>query len=130
MQAMGRSLLLQREMVVSGRWWAESIWGEILEAMPPWVITQLEIWKQLIEAIEEQLRKIEGELRAGAPRRLIFGEGELTHELLARELIDPERFRNSRQVANYFGLCPRESTSDQRRRLGAITSTVTRACAA
>ena len=76
MQAMGRSLLLQREMVVSGRWWAESIWGEILEAMPPWVITQLEIWKQLIEAIEEQLRKIEGELRAGAPRRLIFGEGE------------------------------------------------------
>ena len=121
MQAMGRSLLLQREMVVSGRWWAESIWGEILEAMPPWVITQLEIWKQLIEAIEEQLRKIEGELRAGAPRRLIFGEGELTHELLARELIDPERFRNSRQVANYFGLCPRESTSDQRRRLGAIT---------
>jgi transposase len=36
-------------------------------------------------------------------------------------LIDPERFRNSRQVANYFGLCPSESTSDQRRRLGAIT---------
>ena len=36
-------------------------------------------------------------------------------------MIDPERFRNSRQVANYFGLCPRESTSDQRRRLGAIT---------
>jgi transposase len=24
-------------------------------------------------------------------------------------------------VANYFGLCPSESTSDQRRRLGAIT---------
>ena len=36
--------------------------------MPPWVITQLEIWKQLIEAIEEQLRKIEASerwLRAG-----------------------------------------------------------------
>ena len=95
--------------------------GEILEAMPPWVIAQLEIWKQLIEAIEKQLRKIEGELRAGAPRKLIFGEGELTHELLARELIDPERFRNARQVGNYFGLCPSESTSDQRRRLGPIT---------
>ena len=121
MQAMGRSLLLQREMVVSGRWWAKSIWGEILEAMPPWVIAQLEIWKQLIEAIEKQLRKIEGELRAGAPRKLIFGEGELTHELLARELIDPERFRNARQVGNYFGLCPSESTSDQRRRLGPIS---------
>jgi transposase len=121
LQAMGRSLLLQREMVVSGRWWAESIWGEILQEMPGWVITQLESLKPIIEAIEEQLRKIEAELRAAAPRKLIFGEGELTHELLTRELIDPERFRNSRQVGNYFGLCPSESTSAERRRLGAIT---------
>ena len=121
MQAMGRSLLLQREKVVSGRWWAESIWAEILQEMAPWVLAQLEIWKQLSEAIEERLRKIEGELRAEAPRKLLFGEGELTDELLARELIDPERFRNSRQVANYFGLCPRDSTSDQRGRLGPIT---------
>jgi transposase len=60
-------------------------------------------------------------LRAGAPRQLIFGEGELTHELWARALIDPKRFRQSRQVGNYFGLCPSESTSDQRRRMGAIT---------
>jgi transposase len=120
-QAMGRSLLLQREMVVSGRWWAQCPWRGILKAMPAWVIAQLESLKPIIEAIEEQLRKIEAELRAAAPRQLIFGEGELTHELLARELIDPERFRNSRQVGNYFGLCPSESTSDQRRRLGPIT---------
>ena len=93
MQAMGRSLLLQREMVVSGRWWAESIWGEILPEMPAWVMAQLEIWKKIIEGIEEQLRKIEAELRAEAPRKLIFGEGELTDELLARELLDPRRFR-------------------------------------
>lgn len=61
--------------------------------MPPWVITQLESWQVIIEAIEEQLGKIEAELRAAAPRKLLFGEGELTHELLARELIDPARFR-------------------------------------
>ena len=41
--------------------------------------------------------------------------------LLARELTDPQRFANSPQVANYFGLCPSESTSDERRRLGSIT---------
>jgi transposase len=121
LQAMGRSLLLQREMVVHGRWWAEGTWLEILKAMPPWVIAQLESLKAVIAVLEEQLRKIEAELRAAAPRKLIFGEGELTHELLARELIDPQRFRNSRQVGNYFGLCPSESTSDQRRRLGPIT---------
>ena len=93
----------------------------MVKAVPKWVITQLESWKAIIEVIEEQLGKIEAELRAAAPRKLIFGEGELTHELLARELIDPQRFRNSRQVGNYFGLCPSESTSDQRRRMGAIT---------
>jgi transposase len=118
---MGRSLLLQKEMVVHGRWWTEGTWLEILKAMPPWVIAQLESLKAVIAVLEEQLRKIEAELRAAAPRKLIFGEGELTHELLARELIDPQRFRNSRQVGNYFGLCPSESTSDQRRRLGPIT---------
>ena len=113
LQAMGRSLLLQKEMVVHGRWWAEGTWLEILKAMPPWVIAQLESLKAVIAVLEEQLRKIEAELRAAAPRKLIFGEGELTHELLARELIDPQRFRNSRQVGNYFGLCPSESTSER-----------------
>lgn len=120
-QAIGRSLLLNWEMPVRGRWWTQLGWPGMIKAVPPWVITQLESWKPIAEAIEEQLGKIEAELRAGAPRQLIFGEGELTHELLARELIDPRRFRNARQVGNYFGLCPRESTSAERRRLGAIT---------
>jgi transposase len=91
------------------------------KAVPAWVITHLESWKPIAEAIEKQLDKIEAELRAAAPRKLIHGEGELSHELLARELIDPHRFRNARQVGNYFGLCPSESTSAERRRLGAIT---------
>ena len=120
-QAIGRSLLLNWELPVRGRWWRQLGWPGMVKAVPPWVITQLESWKPIAEAIEEQLGKIEAELRAGAPRQLIFGEGELTHELLARELIDPRRFRNARQVGNYFGLCPSESTSGQRRRLGAIT---------
>ena len=92
LQAIGRSLLLNWEMPVSGRWWAELSWPGIVKAVPPWVIAQLESWKPVIEAIEEQLAKIEAELRAAAPRQLIFGEGELTHELLARELIDPRAF--------------------------------------
>ena len=32
-----------------------------------------------------------------------------------------ERFKNARQVGNYFGLCPSESSSGERRRLGSIT---------
>jgi transposase len=120
-QAMGRSLLVNWELPVQGRWWAQLHEPGMAKAVPAWVITHLESWKPIAEAIEKQLDKIEAELRAAAPRKLIHGEGELTHELLARELIDPHRFRNARQVGNYFGLCPSESTSAERRRLGAIT---------
>jgi transposase len=121
MQAMGRSLLLQRAMAVRGRWWRGRTWERILEAMPNWVIAQLEIWKALLEVAEKQIGHIEGQLKKAAPRQLFFGEGELTHELLARELIDPQRFRNARQVSNSFGLCPSESSSAERRRMGSIT---------
>ena len=121
MQAMGRSLLLQKGMAVRGRWWRGRTWEDILGAMPSWVIAQLESWKELLELAEKQVRQIEVQLKKAAPGKLLFGEGELTHELLARELIDPQRFRNARQVGNYFGLCPSESTSDQRRRMGSIT---------
>jgi transposase len=121
MQAMGRSLLLQREMAVSGRWWKGTTWVRIIQRMPPWVVAQLESWKKLIELTEKEALEKESQLKAAAPRELLFGEGELTHELLGRELIDAQRFKNGRQVGNYFGLCPSESTSDQSRRLGSIT---------
>ena len=54
LQAIGRSLLLNWEMAVKGRWWAELSWPGIVKAVPPWVIGQLESWKPVIEAIEEQ----------------------------------------------------------------------------
>jgi transposase len=122
MQAMGRSLLLQQRMAGSGRWWSGTSWMRIKKGAPPWVLALLERWKKAMEPLEEQAEEIEAELRAGAPaQELLFGEGELTHELLGRELIDPQRFRNARQVGNYFGLCPSESSSAERRRLGSIT---------
>ena len=122
MQAMGGSLLWQQRMAVSGRWWSARSWTGISQEAPGWVMALLERWKKLIMSLEKQAEEIEAELRAGAPvQKLLFGEGELTHELLARELIDPQRFRNARQVGNYFGLCPSESSSAERRRLGSIT---------
>jgi transposase len=121
MQAMGRSLLLQREMAVTGCWWKGTTWVRIIQQMPSWMVAQLESWKKLIELTEKEALENESQLKAATPRELVFGEGELTHELLARELIDPQRFKNGRQVGNYFGLCPSESTTDQSRRMGSIT---------
>jgi transposase len=56
-----------------------------------------------------------------AAEPVLFGEGDLTHALLKRELLDAKRFSNARQVGNYFGLCPSESSTGDKRRLGPIT---------
>jgi transposase len=120
--AMGRSLLLQREMAVRGRWWRGQSWQRITQAMPVWVVRQLEVWKELIEKLEKRIGQAERQLRCSAAgERVLFSEGELTHVLLKRELLNMERFKNTRQVGNYFGLCPSESSSGERRRLGPIT---------
>ena len=120
--AMGRSLLLQREMAVRGRWWKGNSWQRITQAMPAWVMHQLQIWKELLEELEKHIAQEERQLRAtAAAEPVLFGEGGLTHVLLKRELIDGRRFKNARQLGNYFGLCPSENTSGERRRLGPIT---------
>jgi transposase len=122
MAATGRSLMMQREMAVRGRWWRGRTWQMITQAMPPWVMHQLEIWKESIERLEKRIAVEEKQLRQGAvSETLLFGEGELTHVLLKRELINVERFKNARRVGNYYGLCPSESTTGENRRLGAIT---------
>ena len=125
--AMGRSLLLQREMAMRGRWWKGKSWQRITQAMPSWVVHQLEIWKQLLEQLEKRIGQEERQLRQGAAAAALRrpgrrrGGGELTHVVLKRELMNGRRFKNARQVGNYFGLCPSENTSGERRRLGPIT---------
>jgi len=120
--ARGRSLLLQREMAVRGRWWSGSTWQKINESMPAWVIHQLQIWKELIEQLQIRIAAQERELRDRVSGdSILFGEGKLTHSLLKRELLDMQRFKNARRIGNYFGLCPSESSSGDKRRLGSIT---------
>jgi transposase len=120
-QAMGRSLLLCRELPVIGRWWGGRKWEQIQQQMPAWVLGQLSLWKEILELIEEKAQVLKSELEAESPQQLLVGEGKLSHELLSREIIDPRRFKNARQVGNYFGLCPSESSSGESRRLGNIT---------
>jgi len=120
-QAMGHSLLLTREMSVTGRWWAGKKWMQIQQQMPAWVLGQLSTWKDILELIEAKATAVEAELETAAPKQLLVGEGKLSHELFSREMIDPRRFKNPRQVGNYFGLCPSESSSGESRRLGSIT---------
>lgn len=122
--AKGRSLLLQREMAVRGAWWRGRKWQQILQEMPEWVVEQLQIWKELIEKLQKFIAQQERQLCAAvrsAGEPLLYGEGELTHVLLQRELLNPQRFSNGRRIGNYFGLCPSEASTGDRRCLGPIT---------
>ena len=121
MQSRGRSLLLQAGIAVKGRWWGGKIWEEIKAKAKDWLTKELEIWKKHLEAMDADARAVEKELANAAPEGLFFGQGELSYELITRELMDPHRFKNRRQLSNYLGLCPSESTSDSKRRLGSIT---------
>lgn len=121
MQSRGRSLLLQAGIAVKGRWWGGKIWEEIKAKATGWLTQELEIWKKHLEAMDADARAVEKELASAAPDGLFFGQGELSYELITRELMDPHRFKNRRQLSNYLGLCPSESTSDTNRRLGSIT---------
>jgi transposase len=122
--ARGRSLLLQREVAVRGCWWRGPLWQKISAGMPAWVVHQLQIWKELLEQLQKLIAQEERQLcakvRAGV-EPLLYGEGELTHALVQRELLNRERFRSGRQLGNYFGLCPSEYTTGDKRRLGSIT---------
>jgi transposase len=122
MQAMGRSLLLLHAIGVSGRWWASSSWSKLNQKAPAQAIEQLAIWKDLIEQTKKHADKLEAGIRAKANRKELFhGQGELTQQVIERELIDPHRFKNARAIGNYFGLCPSESTTGTSRRMGSIT---------
>jgi transposase len=85
------------------------------------VLSQLRGWQSLLLEAERQVRVVETELAAAAPTPRFYGQGALTAEVLRRELFAPERFANPRQVGNYYGLCPSESSSGPRQRRGAIT---------
>lgn len=51
------------------------------------------------------------------------GLGKRTAQLINRELCDPKRFNNRRQVSSYLGLCPGEHSSGARKQRGSITKT-------
>jgi transposase len=121
LQSRGRSLLLQTGIAIKGRWWSGKLWEEIKGKAKDWLLQELEIWKRHLEAMDKDARAVEKELVQAAPKDLFFGQGELSYELITRELMDPQRFKNRRQLSNYLGLCPSESTSDTKRRLGSIT---------
>jgi transposase len=116
--AQGRSDALYYGAHLEGEWWVPTLWKEWV--LPPIVLELLEPLRRLIEAIEQELKAQTKAISAAAPAELPLGLGNLTYEILEREICDWDRFKNRRQVASYTGMCPREDSSDQRRFQGSI----------
>jgi transposase len=116
--AQGRSHALYYGGRRAGDWWHEGLWQEL--TLPAIVRELLVPLRRLIQALELELKTQTQTLQAAAPAELPMGLGQLTYEILEREVCDWKRFANRRQVASYTGMCPREDTSDQRRFQGSI----------
>jgi transposase len=118
--AQGRSHALYYGGHLQGAWWQEAAWQRTLPELPAIVVNLLEPLRRLLAAVEVELKARTQELEAAAPLGLPVGLGQMTSQILEREVADWNRFQNRRQVASYTGLCPREDTSSQRRFQGSI----------
>ena len=100
--------------------------GHVLEALQPVLLAMAQEVRELdkrIACCERQL-EIMGRQTAGVGRvRSVPGIGPLCSTALAATIVDPSRFRSGRRMAAFVGLVPREHSSGNRRRLGAITKT-------
>lgn len=102
------------------RWWGARNWKK-LETLDPWVLGLLGDLREIIQAMEQQLRALEVEVKARVkeqPRPKALGE--ITLVTLDGEVCDWHRFNNRKQIGSYTGCCPGEHSSGGKRRVGGI----------
>jgi transposase len=105
--AQGRSLCLTQGYRLRGEWWQAPL------SLPQWLMQRLEVWRQLIQAVETQLEELTKAVEALAPKERPKGLGPLTFGTLLAELCDWTRFKNRKQIGSYTGLCGGVSSSGQ-----------------
>jgi len=120
LEAQGRSLLLYHGMRVRGRWWLASHWEKLCLQISPGLRQLLSTLRELVLAVQDHLKSATRDLKEGATPQP-YGLGALTSQVIKREILTWERFKNRRQVASYTGLCPGVHASGERHRHGPIT---------
>lgn len=117
----GRSLMLAQGVRAPGHWWHPGPWLDLSGSLPEGLREQVEFWRKQALGYEAELKGLEAKVRQlSAGQALLKGFGALSDATLRSEIIDWRRFHNRRNVGSYTGLCPSESTSDDRRKQGGI----------
>jgi hypothetical protein len=133
-EAQGRSLLLFKGLSCPTSWWrgSEVGWEQRIkqQGWPEQIVALLEVYRRMALAAEKEMvtltAKIEKAASAHLPASLPalpHGFGELSMEILRREVCQWDRFKNRGQVGSFFGICAAESSSGQRQSQGSITKT-------
>jgi transposase len=120
LEAQGRSLLLFNGVRVRGRWWQERHWDELKLEVSVWLLELLTVLRDLLLAVQTQVEGATARLEKAAstqPR----GVGALTSQVLEREILCWDRFKNRRQVASLTGMCPGVRASGTKSQSGPIT---------
>lgn len=117
----GRGLALQYGYRLKGCWYGPRTWPQL--EIPGWLAKLLMPLQAaalaLNQLVKEQTAHIETQSIQPRPK----GLGKLTEQIITREVCDPKRFNNRRQVSSYLGLCPGEHSSGARQQRGHITKT-------
>jgi transposase len=119
-EARGRCLLIGQGYEVPKFWWRKATWAALRETLPEWLRDMMAEWQAVAADLDARERRLRAELEEEAPKDLPKGVGALTWVVLAREILDWNRFKNRRQVASYTGLCPGVHLSDGKGREGSI----------
>jgi len=115
----GRSLMLFHGVRVKGVWWRWH-WNRVTEKLPAWLVERLEVFRAVLQVLDQQIRKLTLVLEAQAPAARPRGLGPLGFEVIRREIGDWNRFANRRQIGSYTGLCSGVSSSGRSRKMLSI----------
>ena len=96
----GRSLMLFHGIRVKGVWWRWH-WNRVTEKLPAWLVERLEVFRAVLQVLDQQIRKLTLALEAQAPAARPRGLGPLGFEVIRREIGDWNRFANRRQIGSY-----------------------------
>lgn len=133
-EAQGRGLLYYKGFDCPPGWWqgSDAGWDRVArkEGWPPAIVELLKVYRRMALAADLEVAALTLKLEQAAPQNLPptmpsvpFGFGELSMEIIRREVCDWHRFKNRRNVGNFFGMCCAESSSGDQQAQGSITKT-------
>jgi transposase len=131
-ESQGRGLLHYKGLNCPAAWWQgdEALWQQRVEGegWPAAVVELLEVYRRMALAADQEVERLTLRIQKAAVKnlppslpQLPSGFGELSMEILRREVCDWSRFKNRGNVGSFMGMVCSESTSGTQQAQGSIT---------